>query len=78
MPVILQPGEIYFMNNYISKKSKEIVIEKDEESFVFYIEKNVLIYNMFDYHEIEISFLNWLNKQIETEVQDDFENTADH
>jgi len=67
-PIVLQPDKMYFFNRLISSDNSSIAFERKEDSIIYYIEKDVLIYNMFDYHEIEISVLKWLNKQLETEV----------
>ncbi|MFP4025392.1 MAG: hypothetical protein ACLFVR_12785 [Thiohalospira sp.] len=73
-PIVLYPGRVYFLKELILNKGQSFSIERKEDSTVYYIEKNVLIYNMFDYHEIEISVLKWINQQIEADVLDNNEN----
>jgi len=67
-PVVLQPDKMYFFNRLISNENSSFAFERKEDSIIYSIEKDVLIYNMFDYHEIEISVLKWLNEELETEV----------
>lgn len=62
--VILEANEIYIMSEILSDKIKNLSI-KGENSTIYYIQKNDLIYNMFDYYEIENSIIKWYNKDIE-------------
>jgi len=62
----LQNGEIYDMNILLKQVNKKISIELAEKSIIYYIHKQDLVNNMLDFHEIENSFVLWLESQKES------------
>ncbi|MCK5170651.1 MAG: hypothetical protein KAQ75_12295, partial [Bacteroidales bacterium] len=57
-------GELYDMNEILKDAKRKISLNLQGETTIFYIEKNDLIYNMFDFHKIEIAVINWINSKI--------------
>lgn len=63
--VILEPGNMYITSEIISPGVKNLSIHK-QKSTIYYLEKSDLIYDMFDYYDIEKSIIEWFSK---TETQ---------
>ncbi|MFC2152861.1 hypothetical protein ACFLSE_10085 [Bacteroidota bacterium] len=57
-------GELYEMNESLKEAKRKVSISLQGETNIFYIDKNSLIYNMFDFNKIEIAIINWINSRI--------------
>ncbi len=57
-------GELYDMNEILKDAKRKVSLNPQGETTIFYIEKNDVIYNMFDFHKIEIAVINWINSKI--------------
>ena len=60
---------MYIMSEVIESNVKNLSI-KGENSTIYYIQKHDLIYNMFDYYDIEKSIIKWYNKNVELKEND--------
>ncbi len=56
----LDPGNMYIMSELIDSSIRNVSI-KNLNGTIFYIEKNELIYDMFDYYDIEKSLIKWFS-----------------
>ena len=61
-------GELYEMNEVLKDAKRKVSLNQQGETTIFYIEKNDLIYNMFDFHKIEIAVINWINSKIGKQI----------
>ena len=61
-------GELYDMNELLKNARKKVSINKPEETVLYVIEKNDLIYNIFDFHKIELAIINWINSKIQSTI----------
>ena len=57
-------GELYDMNDLLVNAKKKVSIDKSEENILYFIEKNDLVYNVFDFHKIELAIIDWINSRI--------------
>ncbi len=64
----MQEGELYDMNAILKNARQKVAIQKPDDTSIFYIERNDLIYNMFDFHKIELAILNWVSSKIKIEI----------
>ncbi|HAF30123.1 MAG TPA: hypothetical protein DCG75_13865 [Bacteroidales bacterium] len=62
----LVEGELYDMNEILKDAKRKVSIKKQDDVTIFYVEKNDLIYNMFDFQKIEMAIINWINSKIRT------------
>ncbi|MEE4198378.1 MAG: hypothetical protein V2I54_12095 [Bacteroidales bacterium] len=67
----LVPGKVCFFNDILTTKSLSVTIERTGSGLIYAMEQKVLIYNMFDYQDIEISVFRWMNPSPEEEVSQD-------
>ena len=67
--IVLKANEMYIMSEVIESNVKNLSI-KGENSTIYYIQKHDLIYNMFDYYDIEKSIIKWYNKNVELKEND--------
>jgi hypothetical protein len=65
--VELVEGELYDMSEILKNSKKKISLKQNESSWIYYIEKRDLIYNIFDFYKIESSVIKWLTKKIKAE-----------
>ena len=65
--VELVEGELYDMNEILKNSKKKISLKQNKNSWIYYIEKRDLIYNIFDFYKIESSVIKWLTKKIKAE-----------
>ena len=63
----LVEGELYDMNEILKNPNKKISLKQSENSWIYYIEKRDLIYNMFDFGKLEGSVIKWLAKKMNAE-----------
>jgi len=61
----LNEQDIFDLNDFSDQYFKNVVIEKDIDSVVYFINKGDLLNCMFDYHDIEMSVLKWINSRYE-------------
>lgn len=66
----LDEGEIYEMNAILKDAKRKVSLEKNESTTILYIEKNNLMYNMFDFQKIEIAIVNWIKAKISVQLID--------
>jgi len=57
--------DIIDINDLLDKNVRDIVVEKDTDTVVYYINKADLLTCMFDYHDIEMAVLKWINSTFE-------------
>ncbi|MDA3954344.1 MAG: MFS transporter [Bacteroidales bacterium] len=60
----LVEGELYDMNEILKDAKRKVSLNQNGENTIYYINKNDMINNMFDFHKIEIAILNWINIKI--------------
>jgi ATP/ADP translocase len=56
---------VFTIGDYVENNLKQIIIDKTPETVVYSITKNDLLSCMFDYHDIEMSVLRWINSKYE-------------
>ena len=61
-------GELYDMNDLLWNAKRKVSINNTEEAILYFIDKNDLIYNVFDFKKIEIAIINWINSKITSTV----------
>ena len=66
--ISLSGNEIFDFRDFPDKLLTNITLIKDEHTLIYYINRNDLFINMFDYQEIEISILNWINDKYKIET----------
>ncbi|PLX17177.1 MAG: hypothetical protein C0597_07305 [Marinilabiliales bacterium] len=61
-------GELYDLNDLLWNAKRKVSIEKTEDTILYFIDKNDLIYNVFDFQKIELAIINWINSKITSTV----------
>jgi len=64
-------GELYDMNLILSEAKRKISMQKPDETTMYYFEKNDLIYNIFDFKEIEMAIVHWIDSKIHDAVSEE-------
>ncbi len=57
-------GELYDMNDLLVDAKKKVSVDKSEENILYFIKKNDLVHNVFDFHKIELAIINWIDSRI--------------
>lgn len=65
----LNEQDIFDMKDFSDKGLKNLLVEKGKDSVVYYISKNDLLNCMFDYHDIEMAVLKWINSKYEVSIE---------
>jgi hypothetical protein len=65
--VELVEGELYDMSEILRNPNRKISLKQSNSSWIYYIEKRDLIYNMFDFSKLEGSVIKWLVKKLNAE-----------
>ncbi|MDX9697015.1 MAG: hypothetical protein RBT49_14585 [Bacteroidales bacterium] len=63
--ITLNEHSIFTISDYNENNLKQITIEKTPETVVYSVTKNDLLSCMFNYHDIEMSVLRWINSKYE-------------
>ena len=57
-------GEIYDMNELLSEAKRKVSLQVPDDTTIYYLGKNDLIYNVFDFKSIELALIHWINTKI--------------
>ncbi|OFX83941.1 MAG: hypothetical protein A2W99_03715 [Bacteroidetes bacterium GWF2_33_16] len=63
--IIINENDIINTKDIPTAITKNIIFEKDENTILYILNENDLYNIMFDYHDIEISVLKWINAEYE-------------
>lgn len=66
--LILKENEIFDVNDFADELNINILLTKENSTVVYSVNKNDLYYNMYDYQDIEISVLDWINNKYRNEI----------
>ena len=63
----LLPNNIYMIEEFTDGQEMTLSFDSNHKSLVYLIDKKDLIYNIFDFYEIEISVLKWFSREYNVE-----------
>lgn len=64
----IEQGEIYDMNELLKEAKRKVSIQKKEDTIIYFINKNELIYNVFDFHKIELAMIRWIQSKVKSSI----------